>query len=185
MTGCEKVTEGGSLDAGADSGSDLRQLSLDAIFDALKNARRRRTLQYLGASDGSVKLGELAERIAADENGKSIAEITYAERKRVYVALYQCHLPKLDDIGLVSYDESRGIVTLRESAAQLQPYLEGPPSTDHWYRHYTAIVGVGALALGGSWLFALSAGGVQLVLLGVLMAVAVCATAHARNVSSR
>lgn len=165
--------------------SDQPQLSLDTVFDALRNARRRRTLQYLDVSDGSIELGELAERIAADENDKSTGEITYAERKRVYVALYQCHLPKLDDMDIVSYDESRGIVERRESAAQLRPYLEGPPLTRRWHRYYAAIIGVGVLALGGSWLLALSAGSVQLLLLSVLVAIAVCTMAHAWSVSSR
>lgn len=156
-----------------------RQLSLDTIFGALKNARRRHVLTYLRQADEPVEIGELAEQIAADENDKSVSEITYSERKRVYVALYQCHLPKLDDSGLVSYDKSRGSVALRENAVQLEPYLDGSATTRRWYRYYAAVVGAGALALGGVWLLGLSTVGVQLALLGLLVMIAACTAAHA------
>ncbi|QSG11724.1 putative trancriptional regulator, ArsR family [Halapricum desulfuricans] len=170
-------------DAGVETDADAEALSLDTIFDALKNARRRRALRYLDAADEQLEIGDLAERIAADENDKTTDEISYAERKRVYVALYQCHLPKLDDMDIVSYDKSRGMVTLRERAAQLQPYLARQPMTRRWPRYYAAVVSVGALALAGSWLLTPSTLVVQFVLLGVLLAVVACTTAHAWSVA--
>jgi len=163
--------------------SERHQLSLDTIFDALKNARRRRALTYLDAADGPIPIGELAERIAADENDKTTDEISYAERKRVYVALYQSHLPKLDDMDIVSYDKPRGVVTLRENATQLRPYLVRRPATRRWHRYYAVVVVLGALALAGSWLLASSMLVAQLVLLGVMLAVVACATAHTWSVS--
>lgn len=65
-------------------------------------------LRYIETVDGELTIGELAEQIAAWENDKPIAQISSTERKRVYVALYQCHLPKMDDVGVVSFDKSRG-----------------------------------------------------------------------------
>lgn len=163
----------------APEGDSRRQLSLDTIFGALKNARRRHVLTYLRQTDEPLEIGELAERIAADENDKSVSEITYSERKRVYVALYQCHLPQLDDAGLVSYDKSRGSVALQEDAAQLEPYLDGSATTRRWYRYYAAIVGAGALVLGGVWLLGLSTVAIQLALVGLLVTTAACTAAHA------
>jgi len=64
-----------------------------------ENKRRRRVLQYLLDVDDEITLDVLAERIAAEENGKDIKQISSQERKRVYVGLYQCHLPKMDDWG--------------------------------------------------------------------------------------
>jgi len=179
---------GSAVDDRSDSGVGLdgdsrTELSLDTIFGALKNARRRYVLTYLDRSDGPVEIGELAERIAADENDKSVSEITYSERKRVYVALYQCHLPRLDDVGLVSYDKSRGSVMLRKNAAQLKPYLEETDMGRRWYWYYAAIVGVGALALGSVWLFGLPTWAIQFVLVGLLAAVATCTAAHAWSVT--
>lgn len=179
-------------ESAADSHSDLEsapeedsqyQLSLDTIFGALKNARRRRVLAYLGDSDGTMEIGELAEQIAADENDKTVSEITYSERKRVYVALYQCHLSKLDDADLVSYDKSRGSVALQDNAAQLKPYLGGPVTARRWYRYYAWIVGVGALAFASVWFLGLSTWATQLVLVGLLVAVAACTIAHSQRES--
>jgi len=45
------------------------------------------------------------------------------ERKRVYVALYQNHLPQLDDVGLIEYDQSRGRVAAGPALQQASKYL--------------------------------------------------------------
>ena len=121
------------------------KLSLDVIFEVLKNQRRRLVLKYLKSKDETVSLGELAEHVAAQENGKSVETISSDERKRVYVGLYQCHLPKMDDMGIVEFNRNRGLVDLTETASQLDEYLEHeePTSTPQWYRYY------GLLALAG------------------------------------
>jgi hypothetical protein len=102
-------------------GDDSGQL--DTIFSTLKNQRRRYVLHYLDVTDGPVALGDLAEQIAAWENDKEPRLITSSERKRVYVGLYQCHLPKLDDSGAVSYNKPRGIVERGELFDAYRAYL--------------------------------------------------------------
>jgi len=99
-------------------------LSKDDIFGILQNQRRRYALKYLLAEDRRVALGELAERIAAWENDKTLNEITYSERKRVYVGLYQCHLPKMDDVGVVDFNRDRGHVDPRPGAERYAQYLD-------------------------------------------------------------
>lgn len=99
-------------------------LSKDDIFGILQNQRRRYTLKYLLAEGRRVPLGELAERIAAWENEKELNEITYSERKRVYVGLYQCHLPKMDDVGVVDFNRDRGHIDPRPGAARYAQYLD-------------------------------------------------------------
>lgn len=49
--------------------------------------------------------GDLAEAIAAIELDKEITELDAQERKRVYITLIQLHLPKLDELGAIAYDE--------------------------------------------------------------------------------
>lgn len=136
--------------------AEVEQLSLDVIFEVLKNQRRRLVLKYLKARDETVSLGELAEHVAAQENGKSVETISSDERKRVYVGLYQCHLPKMDDMGIVEFNRNRGLVDLTETASQLDEYLERgePTPTPRWYRYY------GLLALAGLALATISAVGV-------------------------
>lgn len=108
-------------DARRTNGSEL---TTDETFELLKNARRRAVIRYLLQNNGHAQLSELAEHIAAAENGISVHELSSDQRKRVYIGLYQCHLPKMDTLGVVEYNKNRGIVELQDSVTQLLPYLE-------------------------------------------------------------
>lgn len=101
------------------------ELSLSTTFELLKNSRRRETIAYLLEHDGTSTLSDLAEHIAALENGIEVIELSSDQRKRVYIGLYQCHLPKLDKAGVIDFDKNRGTVVLNPSVAdQLVPYLQ-------------------------------------------------------------
>lgn len=100
-------------------------LSIDKTYELLKNRRRRDVLEYLRAHDGEVTLSDLAEHIAAWENSIEVSQLSSAQRKRVYIGLYQAHLPKMDSTGVIDFDKSRGTVVLREEAKQLFPYCDG------------------------------------------------------------
>ena len=103
--------------------AESTDLSLDTVFEILKNRRRRDILQYLWNHDGSANIGELAEHIAALENDIEVTALSSSQRKRVYIGLYQCHLPKMDDAAIVDFDKHRGTIRLRDVAAELTPYL--------------------------------------------------------------
>jgi hypothetical protein len=104
--------------AGADS------LPKDVVFGLLSAKRRRDVLTYLDESEGESTLGDLAEHIAAMENGIEPRQLSSKQRKRVYVALYQAHLPKMDDADVIDYDQARGSIELRPEAEQLLGYLD-------------------------------------------------------------
>lgn len=104
--------------------SNGEELTTDETFELLKNARRRAVIRYLLQNGGTAQLSELAEHIAAAENGISIHELSSDQRKRVYIGLYQCHLPKMDTLGVIEYEKNRGSVELQDSVTQLLPYLE-------------------------------------------------------------
>lgn len=111
-----------------DAATNAATLSKDTVFEALTNSRRRATLYYLDENGGASNIGDLAEHIAAAENDISVPELTSAQRKRVYIGLYQCHLPKLDEMGIVEFDKHRGTVALEpDGAAQVFPYLRLDP----------------------------------------------------------
>ncbi len=125
----------------ATAGNGTVGLCRNGIFEALKNPRRRTLLRRLTESDDPMALGDLAEHVAAVENDKPVAAVTSKERKRVYVSLYQCHLPKLDSMQLVEFNKDRGRVAIGQYASHLDPYLhptESPPSL--------AVYGVGIVA---------------------------------------
>ena len=135
------------------NGSDL---SLDETFELLKNARRRAVVRFLLSHGGNAKLSELAEHIAAAENGISVNELSSDQRKRVYIGLYQCHLPKMDNLGVIEYDKNRGSIELQDSVSQLLPYMEIPSADDEDSQMLVpgtavgvaVVVGIGATGLG-------------------------------------
>ena len=136
----------------ADDGVGDR-LSKDVIFELLKNRRRREVLTYLLEAEGTVTLGELAEQIAAWENDTTVNALSSDQRKRVYVALYQTHLPKMDDAGIIEYDQDRGLIELSDNADLLMMYLDTDThQTDRWDRWYAALSVVGVAAISGAYL---------------------------------
>ena len=113
----------GEPDPGEGSEQPSR-LSKDTLFAILENQRRRGALRYLRRNGGAATLSDLAEHIAAIENDVDVAALSSDERKRVYIALYQCHLPKMATAGVVDFDKNRGTVELRDEAGQFDVYLD-------------------------------------------------------------
>lgn len=105
-------------------------LSKDELFEILKNQRRRDALRYLNANDGVAKLSDLSEHIAAKENGIEISALSSSQRKRVYIGLYQCHLPKMATFGVIDFDKNRGTIELRPMASLFDKYLNEAISED-------------------------------------------------------
>jgi len=124
-------------------------LSADDVYTTLSNRRRRYVLDHLKKSKGPVSLRELSESVACRENGITPVELTRQQRKRVYTALHQTHLPKMDDLGIVRYDRHRTTVELSDEMRGVDVYLEIVP-TGHftWSQYYVLLAGlVGALTL--------------------------------------
>lgn len=124
-------------------------LSLDVAFDIVKNERRRLVLEYLEDKEGAASLGELAEHIAAIENDKDVKAINSAERKRVYVGLYQCHLPKMDAADVID-SERNSKITLGKNADVVMQYVGEEETTRPWHRYYLALSVFGSLTVGGA-----------------------------------
>ena len=104
--------------------SDESELTNDEMFHLLQTERRRAVLRYLQGCDEPVRMRDVAEQVAAWEHDTTVAGLTSTERQRVYIALYQSHLPKLDKAGVIDYQQSRGIVERRPAADCLDPYVD-------------------------------------------------------------
>ncbi|WP_231189783.1 hypothetical protein [Haladaptatus sp. DYF46] len=139
------------------------ELGEDQVYHLLQNERRRNVLRYLHDVEGKVSMRDIAEQVAAWENDSTVQAITSSERQRVYIPLYQSHLPKLDEEGIIEYDQSRGTVRKTDAADVLYEYLEPGTSDDdvegedehnptRWERYYLGASGLGATLLAGSTL---------------------------------
>lgn len=128
-------------------GPDGVGLSREVAFDVLSSQRRRHVLHYLLQDDaGEAQLRDLTTRIAAWENDTTPEEVTSKQRMRVYTALRQSHLPKMDREGVVVFDPVSGSVELTEDASQLEVYLDVVPHDEiPWSDFY---LGLGVLGLG-------------------------------------
>ena len=123
-------------------------ISYDDCFDLLSNHRRRYTLHYLERNGEQAQLGELSEQVAAWENEIAQSEVSYDERKRVYTSLQQVHLPRMDRMGVVNFDDREGVVEVGPLAAELDIYLEVVGKSDiTWSSFYLllAVVNLGVI----------------------------------------
>ena len=116
--------------------------SLDLVFDLLSNSRRRYALYCLNdQSDGVATLETLTENVVTFEQmtGATDGETNASMRTRtdsdhdghvrdrharVQIALTHTHLPKLEDAGLLEYDQRSEMVRYWSQ-----------PSVEEWLEH--------------------------------------------------
>lgn len=119
----------------------------DEIFGLLSNHRRRYALHYCRQTGRPVGFSDLAEQVAAWEQGKVVDQLGSDERKRVYVSLQQTHIPAMEEAGIVDYDGET--VTLTERAETLSVYMDVVPENSIPWGHYylgLSVVAAGLLA---------------------------------------
>lgn len=91
-----------------------------------------------------MALNDLSRELAAWENDVDQDELTDQQVKRIYVSLYQTHIPKLSEAGVVSYDQETGEVSLEDTVHQLDTYIPNQTTgTTPWERIYILVAVVG------------------------------------------
>jgi hypothetical protein len=169
--------EGGNGDGDADD-----RLKEATIHDVLRNTRRRLTLDCLQeASDGTMSVRELSERIATLETGEDPPPRN--KRQSVYVSLHQTHLPKLDRLDVVTYDDARE-VRLDERIEEVRVFMEVVPKYGlSWGEYYLALAVLGGVTLVANTIGVPVIGAVPAwaVGLGFVLAVAVSAVYNVRS----
>ena len=141
-----------------DAKASTPSLSNEVVFDVL-SSERRRVLQYLLDVADRATLRDLSRTLAAWENDARTSEVTGQQRKRVYTALKQFHLPKMDRADVIDYDDDRGTVSLTEAARNLRVYLEVVPEDEiPWSEYYLGLGAVSSAAVAAVWMGAFSLG---------------------------
>lgn len=101
--------------------SDHTEGRVSTIHQALRAPRRRLTILFTAnhfvadpsganADKSEITVRFLAKQIASIEQGVHDQEVTGSQYRNVYTALTQVHLPKLDDINVVEYNDDRKTV---------------------------------------------------------------------------
>jgi DNA-binding transcriptional ArsR family regulator len=142
------------MSSSRDGAEDENAIPRDDFFEILSNRRRRQVIQLLEQRpDGRAELSELVDRIAAWENGTAVDQLSYDDRKSVHISLYQHHAPKMDEAGVIDYDERAGVLSLTEEAGNLTGYLDPPTGPGLcWELYFPAVSVVGGLLVAVGWL---------------------------------
>ncbi|MEZ3165015.1 hypothetical protein ABNG03_10760 [Halorubrum sp. RMP-47] len=136
----------------ASSDTNGERPSRDEVFTALSNRRRRNVIKYLKMNGTESRVRDIAEQLAAWENDIEISAVTYKQRKRVYTALHQSHLPKLAASGFIDYESDRGVVSLTEESRELEVYLEIVSENEIlWSEYYAGLAVVCGLVAVAGW----------------------------------
>lgn len=97
-------------------------LSLDQVFDVLRAERRRHLLRTLSAACSGVPLDDLVEVVAANLSDGDLGTVDVY--RRVHVSLFQADIPKLADMGVVSWNREQDVVFPHPPRLdQFDPYL--------------------------------------------------------------
>ncbi|MFC7204571.1 ArsR family transcriptional regulator [Haloferax namakaokahaiae] len=119
-------------------------LSETHIHEVLSNERRRMAIELLQDHD-QLSLRDLSERIAELETGESPPPRNI--RQSAYVSLQQTHIPKLDELDIVSYDDESKLVSLAQ-AGDVTVYMEVVPEGElSWSEYYATLAGLGIVLM--------------------------------------
>ncbi len=123
--------------------NSMEELTKDDVFEVLSSSRRRQILAHLHRHDGQADLRSLARDTAMEETGGSVED---DDVKRFYISLYQTHVPKLEEVGLVRYDSDTKVVELTDRIKEVGRILNEDATPDQpWPLYYgvLALFGVG------------------------------------------
>ena len=133
--------------------TDPPDLSKGDVFEVLRNQRRRYVLHYLKGDGGPVELGDLAQQVAAWEYETTTDGVTPAQRKRVYTTLQQTHLPKMDEVGILTFDADRGVIESTDRTHDISVYLEIVPGHEFaWRELYLSLGAISCALVAALWL---------------------------------
>ena len=99
-------------------------LSFETVIEVARNERRRLTLAAIVDADGRLSYGDIAERVAAAEYDTTVENLTSQQRKRVYVSLYQTHLPELEAADVIRLGEQNGRIEPTRHASNVLDVLD-------------------------------------------------------------
>lgn len=95
----------------------------DRLLRVLADRRRRYALTLL-RDLGTVTLADLADELAEWEHGTTIDRIPPEAVKSLYMSLYHRHVPKLEAVDLVEYDQERDLVAPTPRVGRIEGTLD-------------------------------------------------------------
>lgn len=126
---------------------DSGALSRKELFQALQNRYCRHVIHYLKQDSQVAEIRSVATQLAAWENGLTPQEVTDDQRRKMQNVLYEDHLLKLAEAGIVDINEDNTI-ELTELAKDVEIYLEFSSNNGiSWGKYYLLLSGLYAALL--------------------------------------
>ncbi|MFC5277838.1 hypothetical protein ACFPM1_03515 [Halorubrum rubrum] len=124
--------------------NETETLTKDEVFEVLSSSRRRQILYHLHRRGGEADLRDLARDTARAENVDSVTDDVV---KRLYISLYQTHVPKLEKVGVVRYDSDDKSVVLTDRVADVARVLNEEIEPHRRWSLYYALLAITGLGL--------------------------------------
>lgn len=108
----------------------------ERLCELVRHPHRRHVLAELHERSGSISIERLAKRVAARETETSADEVSERQQEAILLELHHNHLPRLESLGLIEYDQSTDghPVRLVGDIEQLKPALRAAGSDFREYR---------------------------------------------------
>lgn len=113
-----------------DAAVETPDLTDDRLYAALASTQRRRLLYYLLDREGG-SVDEIATVLTGWEATETGGMGTPDDRTRVRIALEHCHLPRLAEAGLVTYDREAGAVEIEPLDPAVDDLLSRSVDPEH------------------------------------------------------
>jgi len=115
----------------------MEEITKDEVFEVLSSSRRRLILYNLHRRGGKAVLRDLARDTAEAESDDDVDDDVV---KRFYISLYQTHVPKLEEVGLVRYDSDTKTVSLTDRIEEVEAVLNAESEPERpWALYYGAL----------------------------------------------
>lgn len=93
------------------------QTTDDDVIRALADSRRRNVLEVLEEAGEPLALADLAIELVQKESSADDPDLVQEMARDARIRLHHVHLPKLEDVGLLTYDPDEKLVILSEAPA--------------------------------------------------------------------
>lgn len=95
----------------------------DTLLELCQERHRRIVLAVLATEKRSLTMNDLTKVIVKHNHHTPLREVSEDELGQIRMALFHVHIPKLEDLSLVDYDQERQQVEPTSQFDQLQPQL--------------------------------------------------------------
>lgn len=95
----------------------------NTLLELCQAQHRRIILAVLATEKRSLTVNDLTKAIIKHNHHTPVIELSEDESKQIRTSLHHSHIPKLEDLSLIEYDQERQLVEPTPQFDQLQPQL--------------------------------------------------------------